>query len=234
MTTKEEGLLPSSFVKKFESTLGLVISNIPGSSVKEKEEPEAAIEEFSGDAARDAALITGALSLAPGPAGMATILPELAAVWRRQARLVADIAAVTGKSDELTKEIMMYCLYRHVARKAMKNLLISGGEGVLVGRAKRRAMHEALSVLTARLAKRVAARAAARWVPVVGAGALAVYSYQDTQMVGKTAREVFMTWGERAKPTRRRKPAAKEKAALPRAKKKPVIKTKKKKSSIKR
>ncbi len=200
-----KGALPSSFLKTFESTVGSVISNIPSSSIKEKADPEVVIGEFIGDAARDAALITGALSLAPGPAGMATILPELAAVWRRQARLIADTAAVTGKSDELTKEIMMYCLYRHVARKAMKNLLVSGGEGILVGRAKRRAMHEALSVLTTRLAKRVAARAAARWVPLMGAGALAAYSYQDTQTVGATALEVFTTWGDKAKPKSKRR-----------------------------
>jgi len=64
-------------------------------------------------------------------------------------------------------------------------------------------MHEALGILAGRLAKRVAARAAARWVPVVGAGALAAYSYQDTKEVGKTALEVFTKWGDGSKPKRR-------------------------------
>ncbi|PIP85175.1 MAG: hypothetical protein CO113_11740 [Elusimicrobia bacterium CG_4_9_14_3_um_filter_62_55] len=195
--------MTESVLKMVESVVASVISNIPSSSLAECPQPETAALESIGGAARDAAVVTGALSLAPGPAGMATLIPELAAVWRRQARLVADIAALCGKSDELTKELMMYCLYRHVDRRTMKRLLVSGGEGVLVGRAKKRAMHEALGILAGRLAKRVAARAAARWVPVVGAGALAAYSYQDTKEVGKTALEVFTKWGDGSKPKRR-------------------------------
>lgn len=205
MAEPHAGGFSASVLKTVESVVASVISNIPSSSLEEYPEPKTAALEFIGNAARDAAVVTGALSLAPGPAGMATLIPELAAVWRRQARLVADIAAVSGKSDELTKELMMYCLYRHVDRRTMKRLLISGGEGILVGRAKKRAMHEALGILAGRLVKRVAARAAARWVPVVGAGALAAYSYQDTKEVGATALEVFTKWGDGSKPVKKKK-----------------------------
>lgn len=34
----------------------------------------------------------------PGPLGLLTILPDMYAIWRVQAQLVADIAAVYGKT----------------------------------------------------------------------------------------------------------------------------------------
>jgi hypothetical protein len=208
--SEDESLLSPQLLKTIEGAVVSVISKIPSSSEKARADVKGAAGMFTGEAAREAALITGALSLAPGPAGMLTLVPDLVGVWRRQARLVADIAAVSGKSDELTKELMMYCLYRHVDRRTMAKLLVRGGEGVLVGRAMKRAMHDALSVLTGRLVKRVVARAAARWVPFVGAGALAAYSYRDTKEVGKTALEVFTTWGDGSKPRKKAKKKARK------------------------
>jgi hypothetical protein len=37
------------------------------------------------------------MALPPGPLGLATVIPDLLAIWKLQQQLVADIAAVFGK-----------------------------------------------------------------------------------------------------------------------------------------
>jgi len=59
--------------------------------------------------------VAGTLALPPGPLGWMTILPEMVGVWKIQAQMVADIAALYGKTATLTQEQMLYCLFKHTA-----------------------------------------------------------------------------------------------------------------------
>jgi hypothetical protein len=51
--------------------------------------------------------------MAPGQLGLLTVLPDLVAMWRIQSQLVSDIAAVYGKTANLGREHMLWCLFKH-------------------------------------------------------------------------------------------------------------------------
>jgi hypothetical protein len=105
-------------------------------------------------------MTSGALALPPGPAGLITILPDLVAVWRIQAQMVADIAGAFGKAAVLSRAQMLYCLFRHSAAQAVRDLLVRFGERQLFQRAAAR--------VGVRVAQRTIAKSVSRWLPIVG------------------------------------------------------------------
>lgn len=175
-------------------------SEIPDSSHEKSIDPDEAVRRLISRAALDSATISGVLALPPGPIGIATILPDLAAIWRRQAQLVADIAAVYGKSAELTRETMMFCLFKHAAAQVVADFAVRAAGRAAGKKASLQAVQKAAEKIGVRLTQRVIRSAAARWLPVVGAIGVGAYAYYDTATVGKTARQFFS-----GKPSRKKR-----------------------------
>jgi hypothetical protein len=142
-------------------------------------------------AALKAAAVSGTLALPPGPLGIATILPDLVAVWRIQAQMVADIAAAFGKTAELEREQMLYCLFRHAAAQVVRDLFARAGERVIFRRATLRVLETAAQRVGLNVTQRVIAKSAARWIPIVGSLGVAGYAFYDTTQVGATAVDLF-------------------------------------------
>ncbi|MFY7865866.1 EcsC family protein [Roseateles sp.] len=143
------------------------------------------------DAAKKAAMAAGALALPPGPLGWLTIVPEMAAVWRIQSQLVADIAALYGRTAELGQTQMLYCLFRHTAAQAVRDLAVRVGERMLVRPATTALMQKVVGAVGVQLSQKVLGKSVSRWVPMVGAAAVSAYAYYDTQQVAKAAIEMF-------------------------------------------
>jgi len=141
--------------------------------------------------AAKAALSAGSLSLPPGPLGWLTILPELRTVWKQQAQMVADIAGSFGKSGMLTREQVLYCLFRHVAPGAFRNVVSLVDERFVISAASPRALRAILQKIGLRITLRVLGRGVSRWVPVVGALGVGAYAYYDTGQVASTAMSLF-------------------------------------------
>ena len=93
-----------------------LLGSVPRSSETESSDPKAAARKLAQRAARKAALASGSLALPPGVLGWLTIVPELVAVWKVQSQMVADIAALYGTNAQLTREHMLYCLFRHIRK----------------------------------------------------------------------------------------------------------------------
>lgn len=74
-----------------------VISDIPSTSESEASDPVPRARSVASNAALKASIMSGPLALPPGPAEIITILPDLVAVWKIQAQMVADIAGAFGK-----------------------------------------------------------------------------------------------------------------------------------------
>ena len=74
-----------------------VIHEIPTSTEKETSEALIRSRKLISEASFKAAAISGALALPSGPLAWLTILPDLAAIWRLQAQMVADIGGAFGK-----------------------------------------------------------------------------------------------------------------------------------------
>ncbi|MBI5882904.1 MAG: EcsC family protein [Elusimicrobia bacterium] len=181
----------AKMLPKLQKLLAEVVNDIPVSDKKKEADPKAAARGLTTEAARHTALLSGALALPSGPLGVLTMIPDLVAVWRRQARLVSDIAAVYGQESRLTREMMMYCLFRHVSSDAVKDIVVRTGQRVIVSQTTVVVFHRVLRVIVGDLLSMVAGRFMARWLPVIGSAAVAAYSYRDTKEVGQTAIEAL-------------------------------------------
>jgi hypothetical protein len=167
------------------------VSEVPRSTEHASPSPAEAARRLASHAAAKAATAAGGLALPPGPLGWLTILPEMLAVWRIQAHLVADIAALHGRSLTLTREQMIWCLFKHTASQAVRDLVVRVGERVVVRPLALNALQAVARRIGVRLTERTIAKGAARWLPVVGALGVAAYAYYDTAQVAKTAIELF-------------------------------------------
>ena len=168
-----------------------VIHEIPTSTEKETSEALIRSRKLISEASFKAAAISGALALPSGPFGWLTILPDLAAIWRLQAQMVADIGGAFGKKGKLTEESMIYCLFRHAAAQVVRDLVTRMGERVAVQRGSLRVAEDVLERIGIKLVHRVARGGLWRLLPAIGALAVAAYAYYDTDQVGQTAIEFF-------------------------------------------
>lgn len=168
-----------------------LISNTPKSLEPPSDDPKEKAKKITLQASAKAAVLSGGLSLPPGPVGMITVLPDLAAIWHVQRKMVADIAAVFGKSKQLGREEMMYCLFKHLASQVFRDVVVRIGERMLIQRASLEIIQEMLRKIGMKITHRVAGRAVSRWLPVAGAVGIGAYAFYDTAQVGKTAIQLF-------------------------------------------
>ncbi|WP_374566433.1 hypothetical protein [Ideonella sp.] len=167
------------------------LGEVPGSTARPSGHPAEAARAIAVTSAAKAAAAAGTLALPPGPLGWLTILPEMLAVWRIQANMVADIAAYYGKSGTLTQEQMLYCLFKHTASQAVRDLVVRMGERMLVKQASLKALQAVAQRIGMKVTQRGLSHGASRWLPVVGAMGVAAYAYYDTVQVAKAAIELF-------------------------------------------
>ncbi len=210
---------PESDPRVIQRLLLNLVSHIPKSDVKESDKPDSRARAIATKAARNAAGVSGTLALPPGPLGMITILPDLMAVWSIQKQMVADIAAAYGKTAILTKEAMVFCLFRHGAAMLTRDLVVRVGERMMVRKVALRTMQAVLKKVGVQVTQKVIAKAITKYVPLVGAVAIGGYAYYDTSRVAATAIDFFRreidiedSTTEKQKLKRNAKATAKEKA----------------------
>lgn len=168
-----------------------LVGKVPTSTEQKRRNPAEDARAKANSAAAKAALAAGALALPPGVMGWLTILPEMMSVWKIQRQLVADLAAIYGKTNSLTPEQMVYCLFQHTAAGGVRDLVVRVGERTLVRRASPRVIGAITRRIGATLAKRTAGKGLARWIPIAGAVGMGAYAYFDTAQVASTAIDLF-------------------------------------------
>jgi hypothetical protein len=168
-----------------------ILGRIPVTHKHASAKPDQPARALANAAAAKAALISGGLALPPGPIGWLTILPDLFTIWRLQSQMVADIAALYGKSANLTKEQMLYCLFKHAAAHAVRDLVVRVGSRAVVQRATLRTLQTAAQRVGVRITQRAVGSAVSRWIPIFGAVGVGAYAYYDTAQVARTAIELF-------------------------------------------
>jgi hypothetical protein len=168
-----------------------LISTVPTTNEPRADDPGARCRSIANTAAAKAAVVSGGLSLPPGPLGMLTILPDLITIWKIQSQMVADIAGAFGKKVMLTREQMLYCLFKHAASQAVRDLVIRVGERVIVRRPTFLILQNILRKIGIGITQRVAGKTLGRWLPVIGAIGIGAYAYYDTAQVGLTTIKLF-------------------------------------------
>jgi hypothetical protein len=163
------------------------VARIPASHVAGSAAPAITARRLTEQAARRAALTAGSLALPPGPLGWLTVLPELLAIWRIQAQLVSDIAAAYGRHAELGREQMLWCLFRHTAAQAFRDVAVRMGDRLLFRRLSQGMLERLARQIGVKLSRRALGEGLSRWMPVVGALGVGAYAWYDTRQVAASA-----------------------------------------------
>ncbi len=173
-----------------DALMDLILS-VPKSNEALSAAPEVRSVALMQKASSTTAKISGAAALIPGPMGLLTILPDMYAIWRVQAQLVADIASVYGRSQTLGKEQMVWCLFKHSFLHVATDFVMQVGERYLVRRTSLQMMQKLIGVVGVKITQRFLGKAVARYLPFLGAAAVARYAYVDTRKVGMNAIALF-------------------------------------------
>ncbi|MCW7479937.1 EcsC family protein [Leptospira kanakyensis] len=153
--------------------------------------PDNLIQELVQNASFKSALVSATCSLPPGPLGILSILPELLLVYRIQGHLILDIAALYGKEVQVTKELLLYCLFKHGGAQVFRKIIEESSLKILIRPTTVRAFQTVLEKLGLMISKSIIRKQFARWIPIGGAVVTGTFAYYDTKRVGKTAMELF-------------------------------------------
>lgn len=168
-----------------------LVCQIPASDYKASNTPAKDSVLAIKSASLKAASVSAALAIPPGPLGMITVLPDLLLIWRIQAQMVSDIAAIHGKAGFLTREAMLFCLFKHGASQLFRDIVVRVGERYVLRRTSLRMVQKVCERLGLRVTQRMLGASISRWIPIAGAVAVGWYTRYDTKQVGESALELF-------------------------------------------
>jgi hypothetical protein len=165
--------------------------NIPSSAEPVSANPRKRAAEIVRIAGFKAGAMSATLARPPGPAGMLTVIPDLIKVWQIQQQMVADVAACFGKSSQLNRQMMLYCLFRHGAAMLLRDVVARVGQRLIVKQASMRMIQQTLKRIGIQVTQKAVGSTLSRWLPAIGPVLIGGYSLIDTRMVGKTAIDAF-------------------------------------------
>jgi uncharacterized protein (DUF697 family) len=113
------------------------------------------------------------------------------AIWRIQAQMVSDIAAAYGQHASLGREQMLWCLFRHTAAQAFRDLVVRMGDRLLFRQLSATLAERVARRIGVSLSQRAVGAGISRWLPVIGAAGVGAYAWYDTRSVARTAIELF-------------------------------------------
>lgn len=183
--------LRSNLAQQMGDAVMSLAGRVPSSKRSASDDPSQQADEITRAACKKAAAISAGLAIPPGPVGLMTVIPDLTLIWNLQAQMVADIAAVYGKSASVGREHMLWCLFKHTGAQAFRDFVVRGGQRWLIKKASLGAIQSAAQTIGIKLTQRTISKSAARFVPLLGAVGVGLYAYRDTREVARAAVALF-------------------------------------------
>ncbi|MEO7100071.1 MAG: hypothetical protein ABI162_11960 [Luteolibacter sp.] len=175
------------FLRMFED----LATGVPPSKEPLSANPKERAREIVRVAGFMAGAMSAGLALPPGPMGILTVIPDMLKVWQIQQQMVADIAACFGKSAQLNRQMMVYCLFRHGAAMLVRDVVARVGERVIVKQGSLRVIQQTLRRIGVKVTQKTVGKTLSRWLPIAGPILIGGYSLMDTRSVGKTTIDTF-------------------------------------------
>lgn len=185
--------------EKASGLLFELITDIPGSLYSPIQKPDEKARLLTQRAAWKSATVSTSLSIPAGFTGILTAIPDIAAIWKIQAQLVADIAASYGKLALLSREAMIWCLFRHSAAQLLRDIAVRTGSRIVVQKLSTAAVKTLLAKVGAKVSSKLLGKTLLRAIPAIGALGNGIYAYMDTCEVGKTAAAYFRALADQEK-----------------------------------
>lgn len=168
-----------------------IISEIPEPRLEGKPSEEIYVRKIIKNSALKSSSVSAALAIPGGVMGFVSVLPDIATVWRIQSQMISDIAAAHGKSSLVTREQMLWCMFRQVAVGLMKEYIVQEGTKFVVKKGSEQALKGILGKVAHGVVKTQGAKSLSKVVPVLGSVSAGALTYYDTWRVGKNAHELY-------------------------------------------
>lgn len=136
------------------------------------------------------ALVAGAAGLVPGPWGMLAAVPEIMTVVRNQTKMIFDICVAMGQHRHITRELLVGVLLSSMGSGTGSLIAVQGGK-LLVKRASLRVMQKIIAMLGGKVTQQLLKSMVGKWLPVVGAAAMAAWARYTTKKLGEEACELL-------------------------------------------
>jgi uncharacterized protein (DUF697 family) len=136
------------------------------------------------------ALVAGAASMVPGPWGMLSVVPEIILVVRNQLKMIYDLGVIYGKEDAMTRDLLLGVFAYAMGSGALGLVTVKGSQ-VLVRRASLRIIQKIVTWLGGKITQRVLKQLISRYLPLLGAAAMAYWARQTTVEIGRAAAELL-------------------------------------------
>ncbi len=188
---QKENVTADKLKEKVTSILFDLLTDIPESLYGQNNDPDEKVINLTRQAAFKASTVSATLSIPAGVTGILTSIPDIAAVWRIQAQLVSDIAATYGKLAMLSREAMVWCLFRHSAASLLRDVAVRTGSRIIIQKLSMSALQKLLQKLGLKISRKLLSKVVLRAIPAIGALGNGAYTYYDTTEVGKTAAAYF-------------------------------------------
>lgn len=136
------------------------------------------------------AAISAGANLIPGPFGMAAAIPEIILIIRNQIAMIYDIGMAYNQQPVLHRELLAGIFISAAGISGATLLTMHGGK-VLVKRASLQVFQKVISLLAGKVTQQLLKSMITKWLPVVGAAAMAAWSNYSTHQIGKQAIPIF-------------------------------------------
>ena len=135
-------------------------------------------------------VISGGASLVPGPFGMLAVVPELALVIKNQVELIYDITRAYGHKEPADPSLLLAIFVQAMGTSAGTLIVLHGGKYV-VRRASLSVLQKVIAILGGKITQQALKSAVSKWLPVVGAAAMAAWTNYMTRSIGNKAVEIM-------------------------------------------
>jgi uncharacterized protein (DUF697 family) len=136
------------------------------------------------------AVIAGSSNLVPGPWGALTIFPEITLIIRNQIQMIYDLGVAYGRDTQVTPGTLLAIFHAALGGGAISLASVQGGK-LLVRRASLRVIQQIIKWLGGKITQRVLKAFLARWVPIIGAAAMALWARKSTVTMGERAADLL-------------------------------------------
>ena len=128
-------------------------------------------------------------NLVPGPWGLLAIIPEMTLIVQEQLQMLYDIGRAFGHK-QMSKELLLGLLVAGGGAGAGGLVTIIGGK-VIVKRASLALIQKIVQAFGGKILQSTLKSLFAKWVPLVGATAMATWARYTTNKLGQKATEIF-------------------------------------------
>lgn len=180
----------NTWLEQITLSLQQTLGEPPSATLAPGTSPEA-MPALVKKASAQTASISATLALPGGLTGVLTLVPEIYSIWRIQAQLISNIAYINGKATLVSREQMLWCMFRQMGYGLVKEFVFQRGSVFVVKKMQDQAFQKALQKLGLAMLSKQSVRFAGKIIPLLGSVSAGTLSYYDTRRTAQRAIELY-------------------------------------------